>query len=157
MYLIGTWPFFRYSAGTGIFACPSTNRRRTYGQESPGWISLFKLVTFLLLKISRHLNFFGKIGWSMNSGPQRAGDSQGFLKKYFHFQNSTKMVTKLRQLKKVEFFQDPSLHFSFLNCLNSATIFCRVLKITIIFSNIPSYPPPFAVRNSLTNQFYQNN
>ena len=25
------------------------------------------------------------------------------------------------------------------------------------FLNIPSYPPPFAVRNSLTNKFYQQN
>ena len=43
----------------------------------------------------------------------------------------------------------------FWNYLNFVTIFCRVLKKKINFLNIPSYPPPFAVQNSLTNQFYQ--
>ena len=46
-----------------------------YGQESPGWISLYKLGTFFLfLKISGDLNLFGKNDWSMNSGRRRAGD-----------------------------------------------------------------------------------
>ena len=53
--------------------------------------------------------------------------------------------------------RNPSLHFSFLNSCNFLTIFCRVLKIKIFFKIIPSYPPPFAVRNSLTNQFYPKN
>ena len=38
-------------------------------EKGPG-----KLVTFLL-KISRHLNYFGRMDWLMNSGEQRAGDS----------------------------------------------------------------------------------
>ena len=46
-----------------------------YGQESPGWISLFKLGTFIFsLKKSRDLNFFGKNDWLMNSGRRRAGN-----------------------------------------------------------------------------------
>ena len=44
----------------------------------------------------------------------------------------------------------------FVNCCNFVTIFCRVLKMKYFF-NIPSYPRPFAVQNSLTNQFYQKN
>ena len=36
-------------------------------------------------------------------------------------------------------------------------MFCQVLKLTITFFDIPSYPLPIAVRNSLTNQFYQKN
>ena len=37
----------------------------------------------------RDFNFVGKIDWSMNSGPQRAGDSQEYLKKkYFNFQTT---------------------------------------------------------------------
>ena len=52
-----------------------THKKCTYGPESPGWISLFKLVTFLLLKIYRKIIFFGKIDWSMNLGRQWAGDS----------------------------------------------------------------------------------
>ena len=51
--------------------------------------------------------------------------------------------------------RDPSLDFSFLNYPNFVTIFCRVLKMKIFFLNIPSYPSPLAVRNSLINQFYQ--
>ena len=31
--------------------------------------------------------------------------------------------------------------------------FCRVLEMKTIFFYIPSYPPPIAIRNSLTNQF----
>ena len=48
-------------------------------------------------------------------------------------------------------------HFSFLNCLNFGTIFCQVLKMKIIFFDITSNLPPIAVRNSLTNQFFQKN
>ena len=46
-------------------------------------------------------------------------------------------------------------HFSFANCRNFVTIFCKVLKMEIIFFYIPSNPLPIAVRNSLTNQFFQ--
>ena len=35
--------------------------------------------------------------------------------------------------------------------------FFQVLKMEIIFFYIPSNPPPIAVRNSLTNQFFQIN
>ena len=46
-----------------------------YGQESPGWISVYKLGTFFFfLKKSRDLNLFGKNDWSMNSGRGRAGE-----------------------------------------------------------------------------------
>ena len=39
-----------------------------YGQESPGWISLFKFVIiFFFLKIARNPNYFGKFDWSLNS------------------------------------------------------------------------------------------
>ena len=58
-----------------------------YGQESPGWISLFEVVTFFLLKIYRNVICFGKIDWSMNSGRQWAGDHWGYIKK--------KIVSKL--------------------------------------------------------------
>ena len=50
-------------------------------------------------------------------------------------------------------------HMSHMACHMSHVthIFCRVLKMKIIFLNFQSYHPPFAVRNSLTNQFYQKN
>ena len=63
------------------------------------------------------------------------------------------MVTKLGQFKKLNVEQGRR----FVNCRNFVTIFCGVLKMKRIFLNIPSYPPPFAVQNSLTNQFYQKN
>ena len=66
------------------------------------------------------------------------------------FKTRQKMVTKLGQFTKLG-------HFSFLNCQNFVTIFCQVLKIEIIFYDIPSNPPPIADRNSLTNQFFQKN
>ena len=48
----------------------------TYGKESLGWISLFKLVTLNFFgKYLETSIFFGKIDPSMNSGRRRAGDS----------------------------------------------------------------------------------
>ena len=44
--------------------------------------------------------FIGKIEWSMNSEPQRAGGSQKYLQKIFSFSNSTKKVMKLGQSNK---------------------------------------------------------
>ena len=61
-----------------------------------------------------------------------------------------KMLTKLGQFTKLG-------HFSFLNCPNFVIIFCQVLKMEIIFFDILSNPLPIAVRNSLTNQFFQKN
>ena len=74
-------------------------------------------------------------------------------KNIFILKTWQKMVTMLGQFTK----WNPSLHFSFLNCPNFFTNFCRVLKMKIIFFYIPSYPPPIAVRNSLTNQFCHKN
>ena len=59
--------------------------------------------------------------------------------------------------KKVQNWREEKGHFSFLNCPNCVTIFCQVLKMEIIFFDIPSNPPPNAVRNSLTNIFFQKN
>ena len=61
-----------------------------------------------------------------------------------------KMITKLGQSKKLKC---PN----FVNCPNFVTIFCRVSKMKIIFFYIPSYPVPIAVRNPVTNQFFQKN
>ena len=44
-----------------------------YGQESPGWISIYKLA-FFLLKIYRNINFLDKLDWSMSSRRQWAKD-----------------------------------------------------------------------------------
>ena len=58
------------------------------------------------------------------------------------------------QKKYSKFVRDLSIHLSFLSCPNCVIFFCRVLKI--FFWNMFSYPPPFVVRNSLANPFYQN-
>ena len=57
------------------------------------------------------------------------------------------MVTKFGQFKKLKC---PN----FVNCPNFVTILCCILKM-IFFFDIPSYPPPIAVQNTLTNQFFQ--
>ena len=41
------------------------------------------------------------------------------------------MITKLGPFKKLEFFLDPSLHFSFLYCLNFVTILVALFKTDI--------------------------
>ena len=71
------FPFFGYHfEGELCWFFTSTRIWSVYGQESPGWISLFKLVTFLLLlKIYRNFSFFGKVDLSLNSGPRWAGDN----------------------------------------------------------------------------------
>ena len=58
------------------------------------------------------------------------------------------MVTKLGQFTMLG-------HLSFLKCPNFVNIFCQVLKMEIIFFDIPSNTLPIAVRNSLTNHFFQ--
>ena len=101
---------------------------------------------FCFLKIYRIVNFFGKIYWSMNSG-----GLLGISKKIISiFKPGQKIITKLGQFKKLKC---PN----FVNCPNFVTIFCCVLKMKFIFFYIPSYPPPIAVRNSVTNQFFQKN
>ena len=60
------------------------------------------------------------------------------------------MVTKFEQFKKLKC---PN----FINCPNFVTIFCHVLRMKIIFFDIPSYPLPIAVRNSLTKYFSKKN
>ena len=76
-----------------------------YGQESPGGISLFKFLTkTYFFQISTHLNFFGKIDWSMNSGWQRAGDTKDILNIHFNFQDSTKKGCKVGTIYKTEPF-----------------------------------------------------
>ena len=88
--------FYQRNWGSRFFK--KERKRDKFFRESPEWISLFKLVTILVLKISRNLIVLAKIDWSMNSGRARAGDSKGYFeKKYFHFQTLQKMVTKLRQ------------------------------------------------------------
>ena len=60
------------------------------------------------------------------------------------------MLTKLDQFTKLRPFSTFPLF-----CPNFVTIFCRVLKMKIFLFDIPSYPPPIAVQNLLTNQFRQ--
>ena len=67
-----------------------------YGQESPGWISLYKLGTFFVyLKIYRKSNFFGKnIGQWIRDRNGR-GIDRDIKKNYFHVQNLTKNGNKV--------------------------------------------------------------
>ena len=80
----------------------------------------------------------------MNSGPDEQGIARD-IKTIFSFSKATKNGR----------YEEKGPNF--VNCPNFVTIFCRVLKMKIFFFDIPSHPPPIAVRNSLTNQFYQKN
>ena len=83
------------------------------------------------------------------------GEGQGIAndikKKYFIFKTRQNRVTKFGQLKSWNVEKGPS----FVNFPNFVTIFVKFWKL--FFFDNPSHPPPIAVRNSLTNQFYQNN
>ena len=96
-------------------------------------LSLF----LFFLKISRNLNFFGKIDWSMNSGMQRA---RYIKQKNFIFKTLQKMVTKLGQFTKPGAFSKFQL---FKLSQLSYHFFCRVLKMKIFFRD-PSLHFSFA-------------
>ena len=97
-----------------------------------------------LLGISKWI----QMKWNLDRNGR--GIARDIKKNIFIFKTWQKMVTKLGQFTKLG-------HFSFLNCPNFVTIFCQVLKIEIIFLDIPSNPPPIVVQNSLTNKFFQTN
>ena len=59
------------------------------------------------------------------------------------------MITKFGQFKKLR-------EWSQLCKLSQLSYhFLSTFENKIIYLDIPSYPPPIAIRNSLTNQFYQ--
>ena len=117
----------------------------TYGRESPGWISLFKLVTFSFsFKYPETSIFLVELisQWIPD------GEGQGIardIKKIFSF-------VKLNLQCGAYFYIS-----AFLNCTKFLTIFVKFWKYIYIFFNIPIYPSPFAVWNSLTNKSYQKN
>ena len=54
MYLIGTWPFSRYKAGTGTLACPITrprNKASSIFSKASTWFSVKLCQASLLNKI----------------------------------------------------------------------------------------------------------
>ena len=122
-----------------------------YGQESRGWISIFKLVTFCCCwKYTKTSIFLVKLTgqWIPNC------DGRGIardIKKNFIFKTWQKTVTNLGQFTKLgpfstfQLFKLSKLCYHFWSCFINENIFFY----------IPSYPPPIAVRNSLTNQLYQ--
>ena len=117
-------------------------------------ISFFKLVTFFLsfFNIQKHQFFLVKlIGQWIWDGDGRE-ISRDVKKKFFSFSKLDK-----KWLQSWDNLQswDPSLNFSFLNCSSFLTILCQFLKLKIFFFEIPSYPPPIAVGNSMTNKLYQ--
>ena len=125
--------------------------RNTFPEPQPDSASNPYLnLSLFLLKISWNLNFFGKIDWLMNSGRQRAGNSLGYLKKKYILLFKTLQKKWYQSCDNLQ-NRDPFLHLGFLNYPNFVTIFCRVLKNNNFSKNIPSHPPPFAVRNSLKN------
>ena len=70
---------------------------------------------------------------------------------------STKKWQFCREEKGYFSWREEKGHFSFLNCQNFVTIFCQVLKMEIIFFDIHSNPPPFAVRNHWPINFSKKN
>ena len=104
-----------------------------------GSFSTFQFFIFspFFENILKH-KFFGKIYWSMNSGRRWAGDNQGYKKKNnFHFQNSTKMVTKCGKFKKLKSREGSQLCKLSQLCYH----FLRVLKMKIFFFLYPQLSP----------------
>ena len=96
-------------------------------------------------KISWNQIFLVKlIGKGIPDGKGR-GIARDIKKSYFHFQNSKKNVNKVVKIYKAILIVPTLLPF-----------LVEFWKWKYIF-NIPSYPLPFAVRNSLTNYFTKKN
>ena len=136
------------SLGSAVQPQWSQSDTVVYGQESPGWIKLFKHVTFLFENFQKPkfvlLKLIGQ--WIPDGEGLRIARD---IKKIFSFLNSTKnTVTKLGQFTKLGPFYKS---FSFLNCPNFVTIFCRILKTNIFFQNRFGYTPPFC-RREFTDQ-----
>ena len=108
----------------------------------PNFVTIFchvlkmEIIFFISLAIPRPSR--SGIHWLINFS--KIDDSVYFQKKFF-LQN----------------WGEEKGHFSFLNCPNFVTFLCQVLKMEIIYFDIPSNPPPIAVRNSLANKFFQKN
>ena len=62
-----------------------------------------------------------------------------------------------KKQKKMQVFSGSFSIFRPFKWSQHCYLFCIVWKQNYIFKNIPSYPPPFAVRNSSTKHFYQIN
>ena len=76
-----------------------------YGQESPGWISLYKLVTFFFFwKYTETSIFLEKLIGQWIPNRNGRGIAREIKKKYFHFQNLTKNGNKVWTISVLHFF-----------------------------------------------------
>ena len=106
-----------------------------YGQESPGWIYLKKnLSLFLFWKYPDTSIFLvSLIGQWIPDGKGR-GIARAIKNKYFIFETLQKMVTKLRQFKKLKSREGSRQNsFFFLNRPTFVTIFVEFKKLKCFF------------------------
>ena len=110
-----------------------------------------KTCIFFVENIQRFQFFLVKLigQWILNR--KGRGIAKNIWKNYLNFQTLKIIVTKLRQFKKLKCREGSKLF----KIVPTLLLFFVEFENENIFPNIPSYPLPFAVQKSLTNQFYQ--
>ena len=68
-----------------------------------------------------------------------------------------KKGNKVETIEKGEVFPRPFSTFQLFKLSQLCYNFVKSFENNNFFSNCPSYPPPYAVQNSLTNKFNQKN
>ena len=110
----------------------------------------------------RNVIFFGKIDWSMNSERWWVGDCYRYKKKIiFIFKTQQKIVTKLRQYKKLgpfstfQLFKLSKLCYHFLSSFENLNIFFISLAIPRPLPSEIHWPINFAKKNDASVCFKQ--
>ena len=101
----------------------------TYGQESPGWISLYKLFLIFFWKYTETAIFLEKLIGQWITDRNGRGIARDIKPYIYIFKTRQKIVTKLGQFTKL----GPFSTFQLFKLSKLCYHFCRVLKIKIFF------------------------
>ena len=128
-----------------------------YGKESPGWITLFKLVLnfFVVENIQKHQFFLEKLIGQWIPDRDGRGIARDIKNNYFHFQNLKKNGNKVGTIYKAEMtILFPSvLHIVFLLKIYRIVNFCE----KIIGQWIPDRDGRGIARDIKKNNFHIQN
>ena len=115
-----------------------------------GTLLFSSVLHFFLFKYTESSIFLEKLIGQWIPDRNGRGIARDIKKIVFIFKTRQKMVTKLGQFTKL----GPFSTFHLFKLSKLCYQFLSSLKMEIIFFDISSNPPPIAVQNSLTNQFF---
>ena len=155
--LIGKWILYRDGRGIARdvkknyfhFQNATKNGNKVGTIDKLGTFQLFKLskLCYHFLSSFKNENYF----FYIPRNPLPIAVRNSLTNQFFQ----TKLRFSIFSTKKGKTEEKRRVISTFFYCPDFVTIFCQVLKMEIFFFDIPSIPPPIAVQNSLTNQFFQ--